>query len=231
VRRFLETKIRILSLLKAQNLEEAIAEILRYPARQVVNPLFSLLYSMDERIKWHAVSAMGEVTANLAARDMESARVVMRRLIWNLNDESGGIGWGSAEAMGETMALHQGLAQEYGSILLSYIMEDGNFLDHEELQRGALWGLGRLSHARPSLLKGAALYLLPFFDYGHATTRGLAAWASCHLGEKILKPPLVRLIDDHRPIKLFRDRRLVQETVANLAKSALAAIDANRHSS
>lgn len=25
---------------------------------------------------------------------MDSARIVMRRLMWSLNDESGGIGWG-----------------------------------------------------------------------------------------------------------------------------------------
>jgi hypothetical protein len=44
---------------------------------------------------------MGEVMAHLADKDMESARVIMRRLMWSLNDESGGIGWGAPEAMGE----------------------------------------------------------------------------------------------------------------------------------
>ncbi|MEA3417440.1 MAG: hypothetical protein U9R02_15080 [Thermodesulfobacteriota bacterium] len=53
---------------------------------------------------------MGVVVSNLADHDMESARVIMRRLIWNLNDESGGIGWGSPEAMGEIMARNNRLA-------------------------------------------------------------------------------------------------------------------------
>ena len=68
--------------------------ILELPARQVVNPLFSFLYNTDELLKWKAVTALGAVVSNLASHDMESARIVMRRLIWNLNDESGGIGWG-----------------------------------------------------------------------------------------------------------------------------------------
>ncbi len=63
---------------------------------------------------------MGRVAADLADRDMESARVVVRRLMWNLNDESGGIGWGSPEAMGEIMACHEGLAEEYSCILISF---------------------------------------------------------------------------------------------------------------
>ena len=63
---------------------------------------------------------MGQVVSNLADTDMESARVIMRRLIWNLNDESGGIGWGSPEAMGDIMACHERLAGEYHRLLVSY---------------------------------------------------------------------------------------------------------------
>jgi len=99
--------------------------------------------------------------ATLADADMEAARVVMRRMIWQLNEESGGIGWGMPEAMGETMARHEGLAQEYAHMLVSYIQEDGNFLEHVPLQRGVLWGLGRLAQARPWLVEEAARIFRP----------------------------------------------------------------------
>jgi len=46
----------------------------------------------------------------------------MRRLMWNLNDESGGIGWGNPEAMGEILACHEALANEYAPI--SYPMHE-----------------------------------------------------------------------------------------------------------
>jgi hypothetical protein len=95
---------------------------------------------------------------------MESARVVMRRLMWNLNDESGGIGWGSPEAMGEITAGHGRLADEFAGILISYINPAGNFLEHELLQRGSLWGVGRLAHARPLLARPAVPFLPAFFE-------------------------------------------------------------------
>ena len=47
-------------------------------------------------IKWHAVSALGAIVAALAEKEMESARIIMRRLMWSLNDESGSIGSGSS---------------------------------------------------------------------------------------------------------------------------------------
>jgi hypothetical protein len=118
-------KKKILELLGSNDLEKSLDEICQLPARQAVNPLFSFFYSTNELIKWRAITAMGAVVSRLAEQDMESARVVMRRLIWNLNDESGGIGWSSPEAMGEIMARHFRLAEEYAFLLVSYVNEQG----------------------------------------------------------------------------------------------------------
>jgi hypothetical protein len=90
----------------------------------------------EEKVKCAAVKAMGAVVAKLADHNMEAARIIVRRLMWNLNDESGGIGWGSPEAMGEILARHRGLAGEYAHILISYIREDGNYLENQVLQEG-----------------------------------------------------------------------------------------------
>jgi hypothetical protein len=166
----------VLELLKSADFEHALKELCRLPARKVINPLFSFLYNSDEQIRWRAVTAMGAVVANLADKEMEEGRVIMRRLMWNLNDESGGIGWGSPEAMGEILACHEGLAKEYANILMSYTMEEGNYLEHEILQRGLLWGIGRLSQVRPELVKDAATYLIPYLKSPDDTVRGLAAW-------------------------------------------------------
>ena len=53
-----------------------------------------------------------------------------RRLIWSLNDESGGIGWGAPEAMGEILARSEKLSCEFYCILLAYIREDGTPLEN-----------------------------------------------------------------------------------------------------
>jgi len=116
-------KKRVLELLKSADFEKELESLSRLPARRVINPLFPFLYNLDEQIRWRAVIAMGAVVANLADEDMASARVIMRRLMWNLNDESGGIGWGSPEAMGEILACHEALSEEYNRILISYARE------------------------------------------------------------------------------------------------------------
>ncbi|QTA91158.1 DVU0298 family protein [Desulfonema magnum] len=209
-------KKKILELLTQKNFERSLEEIRPFPARQVINPLFSFLYNSDEMIKWRAVTAMGMVVSRLAEQDTESARVIMRRLLWNLNDESGGIGWGSPEAMGEIMAQSKKLAEEYHCILISYIREDGNFIEHEILQRGVLWGLGRLARVRPELVKDAAPFLAPYMNSEDAVHRGLAARTAALLDAESLKPLLRYLANDHTKIKIFLEGELVSRSVAEL---------------
>jgi len=213
-------KKKILELLNSDNLQESLDEICQLPARQAVNPLFSFFYSTNELIRWRAITAMGAVVSGLADQDMESARVVMRRLIWNLNDESGGIGWGSPEAMGEIMARHFRLAEEYAFLLVSYVNEQGNYIEHPILQRGVLWGLGRLAHSRPGLVNHAPPFLLPFMRSRDAIHRGLAVWTAGVLDGELTKPLLQYLSNDNATIKIFIDMQFLEVTVGQLALEA-----------
>ena len=194
-------KRKVLDLLRAENISKGLETIGSRPPRQVINPLFSFLCSTETKVKWGAVKAIGEVMKSIAEEDMESARVIMRRMIWNLNDESGGIGWGLPEAM----ARHQGLAGEYSMILESYIREDGNFLELVPLQRGVLWDLGRLAQERPELLKNAIPYLQPFLSSEDAALRGLAAWTMGLLGSSQRNGALEELEADETEVTLFLD--------------------------
>jgi len=157
-------KKRVGKWLRDGDLRALPGELDRVPPRRLVNPLFSFLCSCDAELKMRAVRAMGEVTARMAEEDMESARVIMRRLVWQLNDESGGIGWGCPEAMGEIMARHEGLAREYASILVSFAREDGNLLEHEPLLRGVIQAIGRVAEVYPRLVMDAEQSLRDFAD-------------------------------------------------------------------
>ncbi len=170
-------KQKLIDLLGGPGFEKSLEEIRLFPPKLVVNPLFSLFHNRVEIIRWRAVTAMGMVVSDLADHESEAGRVIMRRLMWNLNDESGGIGWGSPEAMGEIMARNERLAGEYHRILVSYIRPDGNFIEHEPLQRGVLWGICRLARARPELMADARPFLVPFLESEDASLRGLAALA------------------------------------------------------
>lgn len=219
-----DMKRKVLALLKSDNFDRSLDELCQWPARQVINPLFSFLLSIDEQTKWRAITAMGTVVANLADDNMESARVVMRRLIWSLNDESGGIGWGAPEAMGDIIASHEELAKEYAPILISYVWEEGNFLEYEPLQRGAVWGIGRVAQVRPELVQDASAYLLPYLKSMDAIVRGMTAWTLGLLGADVARPQLEALLGDKTEVSLYVDRRLVLRSVSDLAKKALSGI-------
>lgn len=221
-----QLKRRIKDLLTGDDLDTALEAVLAMPARRAVNPLFSFFYSGDPHLKWRAVTAMGAVVADLAARDMESARVIMRRLMWNLNDESGGIGWGSPEAMGEIMARSAPLAKEFAAILVSYADAAGNYLEHPTLQQGLLWGLGRLAHARPGYAAAAEPHLRPFLRSADPRLRGPAVWAAGPIAGKGTRPLIENLVDDTFVVTIFCNHRLTDAAIGDLAQEALAKGDA-----
>jgi hypothetical protein len=219
-----EFKKKVLELVSSNNFEQDLVALCKLPARKVINPLFSFLLHTDSKIKWATVTAFGAVVSNLADQDMESARVIMRRLMWQLNDESGGIGWGCPEAIGEIVACHEGLAQEYARVLISYIREDGNILEHEPLQQGALWSICRVSQVRPKLIRDAVPHLHPFLEARDATLRGLASWALGLLCARESLSQIERLVNDDSKIEIYRDRKIKITLVKDLAKEALEKI-------
>ena len=128
---------------------EALKRLELIPDEQLTGHLFSYFYNMNELIKFRSVTAMGELALRISGKSMEKARIILRRIMWNLNDESGGIGWGSPEAMGEILSKSPELAEEFKTILFSYLDHKGNHIEHEILQRGVLWGIGTYLKAAP----------------------------------------------------------------------------------
>jgi hypothetical protein len=219
-------KRRILALLQNDDIDRILSALRLLPPREVVNPLFAGLCSGNETVRWHAITAMGPTVAAIADQEMERARIIMRRLLWSLNDESGGIGWGAPESLAEIMADHKGLATEYAHILVSYMREDGNYLEHEILQRGLLWGVSRLSQARAELMSkwNAPSYLEQYLDSKDDACRGLAAWALGLLKEFSVLEKLQKLVDDPRPIRLYWERKFISLTVGAMAAQAITNI-------
>ncbi len=224
-----ELKKTILALLGEDNLAMILEGLDCYSERDVMNPLFSALCSTDERVHWHAVTALGSVVPRIARREMESARVIMRRFLWSLNDESGGIGWGAPEAMAETMLHHERLAREYLHMLVSYIREDGpesfqngNYIELPSLQQGVLWGIGRLCPRYGQELRalGAVNDLRHYLISADGTVRGLAVWCLGLFGEQSLIREFPHLADDPWPVRLYRDGEFADLTVATLVRQA-----------
>ncbi len=193
---------------------------------RIINALCSFLYHKNPVIKWNAVTAFGSAVSSLADTDIESARNIIRRLMWNLNDESGGIGWGSVEAMGDILAKNPALAREYWPILLSYAREDGNFQENEQMQRGVLWAIGRLCQVRPEMPGDtAAKHIMPFLGSADAHVRGLAARVMGCLKAEESRPVLEQLNADESAIRIFHGDNIIDTRVKDLAQEALIRIE------
>ncbi len=200
--------------------EDAAMEMLaQIPDKQLVGHLFSYFYNQDELIKFRSVVAMGRLVVRIEQKNIEKARDVLRRIMWNLNDESGGIGWGSPEAMGEILNQSQKLAMEFKSILFSYLNSEGNFIEHEMLQRGVIWGVGTYLKSNPKDLdketKGFLFQHLQSLD-SIKRIYALRALLNAHCFDN--HPIPESMIMDKQEVDIFKNWCFIQTSVSNMVQ-------------
>ena len=159
---------------------DALVETTVQHGGRIASALIGLLVDLDEQIKWRAVTALGRVGRRLYLQDPERLRKVIRQLIWNLNEESGGIGWGMAEAFGEILAAVPEVREEYLPLLVSYLAEEACRPGNPELIKGVVWALGRVKTREPGLGDKVYPFLLALLKDPDPALKGLSAWA---LGE------------------------------------------------
>lgn len=215
------------ALLAGPDWRDRLPDLDAMPAKSLLGPLFSMLL-LHGPPRWRAVTLFGRTVARLCASPreggLEAGRVIMRRLLWNLNEESGNVAWGSPEALAESLCQEPRLAVDYHPILISYLdntLDEGVYLDLPALRRGAVWGVCRLIQTRPDLTARAAPHLLAALqDDEDAQIPGLAAWGLGMLGAREAMPMLEGLRDDPREVELYRDEELATTTVGALAAEA-----------
>ncbi len=238
--------------MKARRMKTALREKLLDPAprwqadwlaepgceMEAVSPLLSFL-PHGGALKWRSVLALGLVVSALAAREggLATAREVMRRLMWHMNEDSGNIGWGICEAFGEICAQSPTLASEYGRIALSYVRDTGkadNYLEHGPLRQGAYWAVGRLGFAHAPLRDLARTLLLQGLGDDDMPSRGIAAWglaktataAPVPAEEKERAQILLRsLLEERTRAEVLDGFTIREESLAVFAREALDCLE------
>ncbi len=226
-------KLELLLLLEKRQTSEIFHLLQRYPDHLVMNTLFSALCNPLDQVRWNAVICFGTIVPRLAEERIEDARVIMRRFLWTLNDESGGIGWGAPESLAEIMCHCGQLRREYLHMLISYMCEDGeeffqdgNYLELPMLQRGLLWGIGRLcQHHRDemteqNIVENVAAYL----SSTDSTVSGMALWSLGLLQAKSTAQRIAPFLDKDKVIQIYRDNFLQDVKLGLLAEEALQAM-------
>jgi len=111
------------------------ANVLRYVAGRI--------YSADEKEKWRAVETLGRLVETPDLIAPSQLVELLRRFVWALNDESGAVPFGVAEAMGEILFRRPDLQDEFLPILCSNLT-DGSMTQTGPIERGVIWALGRV---------------------------------------------------------------------------------------
>ena len=226
---------RIKAALRLPDVGSMLAALDPVAPKRRLKPLFSALLDREEGVRWRAVVALGATVAAVAAADPEDGRELWRNLLWRVNEESGAIGWGIPEVMGETLARSPVLADEAARLLLAFVRElPGGAtaaLDHPGLRRGAWWGIARLAEVRPDLVRSAADAVPAALSEADPGIRGLACLVLARSGQSpapALAARLTSLADDPATFTLFAEDRLTTCRVGDLARRALARLGKDR---
>jgi hypothetical protein len=131
---------------------EALLEAEDYPAllrlsrgapARTLRYLNGRLYSEDADVKWRAVRALGALAADPALLTDAKLSEQLRRYLWSLNDESGAVPFGVAEAIGEILARRPSLQEAFLPLICSMTNEE-EVTQTGTIERGVIWAIGRV---------------------------------------------------------------------------------------
>ncbi|NOY65506.1 MAG: hypothetical protein GXO97_08975 [Nitrospirae bacterium] len=135
-------KTNIRDLLERNDLK-TIIELARNNPR-IVSVLISMSYDKDSLLTWRAIEAIGPVVAEISKNSPEQGADIVRRLLWSITEESGGIGWAAIEMLAEIIVNYP---ERYKN-LVPLLME---FYDEEIFRDGVLYAIGRIGERMPEL--------------------------------------------------------------------------------
>ena len=202
-------KEKMIALLEEQKFDELAGLVVRH--RSNLGGLYRLLCSVDEPLRWRAIEGIGLVANRLAEEDPEAVRVILRTLLWMMNDESGGIGWGAPESIGEIIYHRPELFPEFASVVLL------SAIDEQMLRRGVVWAAGRIAQARPELVRELVPRFTGFLADPDPVVRGYTLRLLGFTGEELDAHSYPHLLDDHSAVPVYEDSELRSTTVAKLA--------------
>lgn len=176
--------------------------------------LISLAYDKEKLICWRAIEAMGKAAGAVAEKDPAAARNIVQRLLWSIRDESGGIGWGAPEMLGEIVRNSPKAFSDLSPVIFS-------FHDEEPFLKGILWAMGRMADAITDPVEGVFELAVECLNHKDPAVRGVAAWAAAKLNRKDSAGKIKALMSDEGKFKFYENLELREMTVGEMAQRVL----------
>lgn len=115
--------------------------------RRALSQLVRIAYDKETLAGWRAIKAIGHVARSLVRTDNEFLRVTIRKLLWSLSDESGGIGWAAPEILGEIVSAEPRTFSDIIPLIAEvYGIEEAVF------RPGVIYALMRIAETSPELI-------------------------------------------------------------------------------
>jgi hypothetical protein len=145
-----DMKHSLLAALEGNDLEAI--QALALANRTVLSMLVRLAYDKTSLVGWRAITAIGVVSTLFVRNNYDFLRDTIRKLLWSLSDESGGIGWSAPEILGEIVCADP---RKFSDIvpLIAEVYD----IEEKVFRPGILYALGRIAGIDSSLV-------LPFKD-------------------------------------------------------------------
>ncbi len=214
----MKLKEKIKNLLKSKSFED-IANISLHE-KGVIKVIISLTYDKDDVISWQAIETMGLIARKWSEERVGVVRDTIRRLLWSMGDESGGIGWGAAEMLGEIIRSDPDNFIDIVPILWS-------FRDEEMFRAGTVWAMSRIADIKPDLMPFTYKDLQSLLIDKDPAVRGYTAWLIGILREKNLLEDIKKLLSDAVVINFYQDGELTKRTVGDIVKEAINKVNKN----
>ena len=187
--------------------------------RRVLGSLVSLSFDSDPEIAWRAIEASGASARLIVREDPDTIREHLRRILWLVTEESGGICWHAPELMAEILAQIPGKFTDYVPIAASFLvtLEDE---DLEHFRPGALWAIGRLGELAREQHSELVPAVVAALESSDPQARGMAVWCLGQIERPELLSDRPELLTDDGSVDLYQERTLSRTTVGELAERA-----------
>ena len=203
-------------------LERGDFEALEKWAGEVRNPfriLLSITYDAEELIRWRTIEAIGKVARVQAKFNIEKVRDFVRRLLWLMNDESGGLGWHAPEMIGEILVNVPVLIENTADLLPSFLQE-------EPFERGTHLAIYRVASVDSKPFLKSAAELSKSLSNSDPLIRSYAVLALGFIGAKPYRNSIEKLLEDQEQIVLydFDSGNFRETTVFGIARKVIKQI-------
>jgi len=135
-------KNSILHALESNDLD-AVASLVK-ENRRALAILVRISYDRETLAAWRAIKAVGLAAEALVKTEYEFLRETVRKLLWSLSDESGGIGWSAPELLGEIVSADPKRLSDIIP-LIAQVYE----VEEEVFRPGVVYALARVAETAP----------------------------------------------------------------------------------